>query len=222
MAAIPVDSDVLASKRLYDKIGNYSTIVGVHARTVGVEYTHHPDIQFVLAIVIKEQCFSAPLALIVARAQTDWVDVPPIIFPLRMHLRISVDLTGRGLQNTGFGAFGEAKHVDRAMDAGLGGLYWIPLVVNRRRRAGEVVDSVNLYVKWEGNVMTDQFEMWVAKQVGNIVLGAAVEVVDADDVASVRNQPLAQMGAKEACPPSNQHPLPVIKMSFHFIYPRDC
>lgn len=70
--------------------------------------------------------------------------------------------------------------------------------------------------------MTDQFEMWVAKQVGNIVLGAAVEVVDADDVASVRNQPLAQMGAKEACPPSNQHPLPVIKMSFHFIYPRDC
>ncbi len=71
-----------------------------------------------------------------------------------MHFRVAIHL-GRGcLQDAGAHALGQAQHVDGAMDAGLGGLDGVVLVVHWRRRAGEVVDLIHLYVKGERYVVS--------------------------------------------------------------------
>src|SRR5690242_1909855 len=45
LAAITVDGDVFAAQCLHDEVAHHATIVGVHARPVGVENAHHLDIQ---------------------------------------------------------------------------------------------------------------------------------------------------------------------------------
>ena len=56
------------------------------------------------------------------------------------------------------------RHVDRAMHVDLGGLDRIVLVVNRRRRAGEVEDLVHLDVERKRDVVADDLEVRVAEQ----------------------------------------------------------
>ena len=46
--------------------------------------------------------------------------------------------------------------------------------------------------------MTDQFEALVIKQVFDIAARAAEEIVDADDVGALTQQPFAQVRAQEA------------------------
>ena len=56
------------------------------------------------------------------------------------------------------GALGQPEHVDRAVHAGLGRLHRVVLVVDRRGRAGEVVDLVDLDVERKGDVVAQQLE----------------------------------------------------------------
>jgi hypothetical protein len=62
------------------------------------------------------------------------------------------------LKDATFESLGEAQHVDGAVDRCLGGLYWVVLIVNRRCRAGEVIDLVDLDKQWKGDVMAHEFE----------------------------------------------------------------
>ena len=112
----------------------------MHARAVGVEDARDLDLQPVLAAVVEEQGLGAALALVVAAARADRIDVAPVVLRLRMDLRIAVHLGGRGLKNPRLHPLGQAQHVDRAVHAGLGRLHRIELVVHRRGRAGQVVD----------------------------------------------------------------------------------
>ena len=50
----------------------------MHAGAISVEDAYDLDVEIVLAMVVKKQCFGAALALIVARARTNRVDVAPI------------------------------------------------------------------------------------------------------------------------------------------------
>ena len=78
------------------------------------------------------------------------------------------------------------------------GLDRIVLVVDRRGRAGKVVDFVHLHEQREGDVVAHQLKVGIADQVRDVVLGAGEEVVHAQDVAAVGEQALAQVGAEEA------------------------
>jgi nucleoside-diphosphate-sugar epimerase len=71
-----------------------------------------------LPVIVEEQCFGRALALVVAGANSQWVDVPPIAFRLRVNRRIAIDFAGRGLKDASARALGQAEHVDGAMDAG--------------------------------------------------------------------------------------------------------
>ena len=51
-----------------------------------------------LAAVVEEQRLGAALALVVAGAEADRIDVAPVALRLRVHGRVAVDLGGRGLQ----------------------------------------------------------------------------------------------------------------------------
>ena len=60
---------------------------------------------------------------------------------------------------------GQPEHVDRAVHAGLGRLHGIVLIVDRRRRAREIVDLVDLDVERKGDVVAHEFEIGVTEQV---------------------------------------------------------
>ena len=79
------------------------------------------------------------------------------------------------------------------MNAGLGGLHGIVLVMRRRGRAGQIVNLVNLHIQRKGNVVTHQLEMRIVQQAQDVVLVAGEKVVDAKDVVSGRQQPFAEM-----------------------------
>ena len=90
---------------------------------------------------------------------------------------------------------------------GLGRLHRVVLVVDRRGRAGEVVDLVDLDVEREGHVVPHQLEMRIAQAGGDIVLAAGEVVVDAQHVVARRQQPLAKMRAEKTGAAGHQNPL---------------
>src|SRR5665213_3538621 len=116
----------------------------MHARAIGVENSGHFYLQFVLAVVVEEQCLCTALALVITRARTYWIDVAPIVLCLWMHGRVAIDLAGRRLQDSSLKTLGKTEHVYSAMHAGLGRLHRIALIMNRRCRTGEIVNLIHL------------------------------------------------------------------------------
>ena len=80
--------------------------------------------------------------------------------------------------------------IDGPVDAGFGSLHGIELVVNGGCGAGQVVNLVHLHVEGEGDVMAHELELRVVEQIEHILLGARVEVVDAQDLVALTDQPL--------------------------------
>jgi hypothetical protein len=70
--------------------------------------------------------------------------------------------------------------------------------VDRRRRAGQVVDLVHLDIEGEGHVVPHHLEQAMVAQVFDVPLGAGEVVVDAQDFVARLQQALAQVGADEA------------------------
>ena len=111
-----------------------------------------------LAVIIEEQGFGAAFAFIITGARADRIDMAPVVLGLRMDGRVAIDFAGRGLQDFRLQALGEAQHVDGAMNGGLRGLNRIVLVLDRRGRAGEIVDFVDFDEQRESHVMAQEFE----------------------------------------------------------------
>ena len=84
------------------------------------------------------------------------------------------------------------------MNGGLRRLDRVTLVVNRARRAGQVVDLIDFDVEGECHVVPDHLEARISEQVGDVVLRRRVVVVDAQDVITVGEQPFAQVRADES------------------------
>jgi hypothetical protein len=77
-------------------------------------------------------------------------------------------------------------------------LYGIVLVVNGRRRAGKVVDLVNLDIERERHIVPHEFKSMVIKQMIDIPLGTGEEIVDTDDVPAIRDQAFTEMRTEKA------------------------
>ena len=207
LQAVAVDRDVVAEQRLHDEVRHHPAVVRVHARAISVEDARDLDAHAMLAPVIEEQRLGAALAFVVAGPDPDRIDAPPIVLGLRMDFRIAVDLGGRRLQDLGAGALGEAEHVDGAVDAGLGGLHRIVLIVHGRGRAGQVVDLVDLDIERKRDVVAHQLEPRMTDEMREVVLVAGEEVVHAEDVVARRQQALAKMRAQEAGPAGDEDSL---------------
>ena len=110
----------------------------------------------------------------------------PVTFFLRMNLRVTIHFTGGSLKNSGLNSLGQTQHVNGTHDTGLDCFYGIILVVNRRSRAGQIVNLIDLDVEREGHVMADDLEPGVADETINIDFRTRVVVVDAQDVATIR------------------------------------
>ncbi len=67
-------------------------------------------------------------------------------------------------------ALREPQHVDRAVYAGFCRLHGIVLIVNRRGRASEIVDLIDLDVQRKGHVVTHQLEARMSQADGLMLL----------------------------------------------------
>jgi hypothetical protein len=63
--------------------------------------------------------------------------------------------------------------------------------MNRRGRAGQVVNLIHFEVEWKGDVVADDLEAGIAQQVRDVALGTGVEVVAANNVAAILEQTFA-------------------------------
>jgi hypothetical protein len=90
--------------------------------------------------------------------------VSPVAFGLRMHGRIAVHLAGGGLKDFCLHPLGKPQHVDGAHDAGLDSFRRIVLVMNRRCRAGQIVNFIHLQKNGLCQIMTDQLEIGFSRR----------------------------------------------------------
>ena len=84
-----------------------------------------------LAVVGHRQRLGVALGLVVDAARADRVDVAPVGLGLRVHLRVAVDLAGRGEQEARALALRQAERVVRAVGADLERVQRQPQVVDR-------------------------------------------------------------------------------------------
>ena len=193
-----VERQLLSPQRLHDEVGDHPPVVLRHAGPVGVEDPGDADIDPVLAVIVHHQRLGDALALVVAGAGADGVDIAPVALRLRMD--------GRDLRRprrsrpgeSGPEPLGQHQHVDGAQHVRLDGLDRVVLVVNGRGGAGQVVDLVDLEEERLGDVVPDKLELVVVEQMLDVLSPAGEEVVQADDVMAVRKKPLAEVGADEA------------------------
>ena len=59
-----------------DEVAHHPAIIGMHARSVGIEDPCHPDLHAMLAMVVEEQGLGASLALVVAGPRSNRVHPP--------------------------------------------------------------------------------------------------------------------------------------------------
>ena len=72
------------------------------------------------------------------------------------------------------------------------------LVMNRRRRACEVVDLIGFYFEWIGYIVTDEFEVIVPQQMTDVLFVAGEKVVEADDFVTLLDEFITKMAAEES------------------------
>ena len=149
--------------------------------------------------VARHQGFGVALRLVVAGAGSDGIDVPEIAFLLRMLERIAVHLAGRGVHQRRTGAAGEIEGVARARRSDLEGLEGHPRVVHRRGRRGHVEDHLGR--AGDGNrladVVLDQPETIVAREMVEVLLAPREEAVDHHHLHALAQEPVGEMAADE-------------------------
>jgi hypothetical protein len=144
-----------------------------------------------------------------------------------MNIRVAVNFRSRSLKDLRFHALCEPNHVYRAMNAGLGRLHRVPLVMYRGRRTGEVIDFIDLNVERERDVVAHQLEMLVIEKMLNVLASAGEKVIGAENVSAVREKALSKMRAKKPSPSGNQNSLlqmhykPLIQRGL-LSRPKDC
>src|SRR5690242_504247 len=72
---------------------------------------------------------------------------------------------------------------------------------------GQIVDFVHLHIEREGDIVPDQFEIWVAGKCLYVCMGTGEKIIDADDMSAGLNEFFAQVRAQESRTAGNKHAL---------------
>ena len=70
----------------------------------------------------------------------------------------------------------------------------------------EIVNLIYLQQNWIDNVMADQFKIRPTQQMSYVGFLAREKIIEADDIVSILNETLTQMGTQKPCTASNQNP----------------
>src|SRR5579863_1964562 len=90
LAAVAVNREPLATESLHHEVRDDAAVAGVQARAIGVEDAHHARIHAARTVVSHDHGFAEALGFVVDRARTNWIDVSPIGFLLRMLERVAI------------------------------------------------------------------------------------------------------------------------------------
>src|SRR3989338_2431055 len=107
LTAVAIDGQWLVPQCLPDKVGTPPPVTEPHPLAVRVEDANNPGIQPMLAMIGHRERFGESFGFIVHAARPDRVDMAPVMFRLRMDLRIAVDLRGGGEEEFGPRGFGD-------------------------------------------------------------------------------------------------------------------
>ena len=91
------------------------------------------------------------------------------------------------------------------MDAGLGRLHRIVLIMDRGGRTSQIVDLIRLDIERKGHIVADQIEAVVIDHAIDVAACAGEIVIDADDIGAVFKQTLAKMRAEKSGAASHNH-----------------
>ena len=210
LGAVSEQGNVFALKSLNNKITNHPPVVGMHAGAVGVEDSHHSNVELVLAVIVKEKRLGAAFALVITTARPNGVHVAPIGFFLRVLVRVPINLAGACLENPGPCALGQPQHVNGPMHTGFCGLNRVMLVVHRACRAGHVEDTVDLKVDGEGDVVPYQLEQGMVQKVFDVGFCARKKVIKANNIVTLIDEPIDKVRAKKAGATRNQSSQPLV------------
>ena len=82
-------------------------------------------------------------------------------------------------------AFGKAEHIYRAHYVSFDGLDRIVLIMDGRRRAGEIIYLIDLKQDRLGHVMADKLKSLVIKQMRDVGLTPRKKIIKTDNLVSV-------------------------------------
>jgi hypothetical protein len=122
-----------------------------------------------------------------------------------MDLGVAVDFARRRLQNLGPAPLRHAQHVDRADHAGFHRLDRVVLIVARRGGAGEIVNLVDFERDRMRDVMPHELEVGLAEQMVDVRLLAGEEVVEANHIMPLADEPLTNMRPQKPGAPGHQN-----------------
>ena len=159
----------------------------------------------VAAAVLERQRLAEALRLVVAGAGADRIDVAPVGLRLGVFERVAVDLRCRcedearpavgGEREQAVGAGGVRHHrLDREL-----------LVVHGARRRRQVEDEVDGDERRAGDVLADERETRVMRDLFHVLVGTGGEIVEADHVVAPAQHFAADVTADEAGPTGNEH-----------------
>jgi hypothetical protein len=173
-----------------------------------VEYSRHLDFEAVNPMIIEKQSFGGSLAFVITSARADWVDVPDIAFRLWVDFRVSIHFAGRRLKHPTRFEQGEFEYIVGTHHAGLHRADWIPLVMTRRCRTGQIVDTVDISRDAErlADVMMVERKARMIEQWPNIAHRSREQVIDANDNVPALDQLIAKMRADESGASRNHCP----------------
>jgi len=89
---VSIYREVLPLDGLGDKVADNTPVIGEHARPIGVEDAHHPDLNILLVVVRVCQSLRNTLSLVVARPRANGIHMSPVGLALRVLLGIAINL----------------------------------------------------------------------------------------------------------------------------------
>mmetsp|Transcript_17404 Transcript_17404/g.40008 ORF Transcript_17404/g.40008 Transcript_17404/m.40008 type:complete len:237 (-) Transcript_17404:501-1211(-) len=202
--SLAVNGERFLLECLNDKIGDNSSVVGVHSRSESVENTGDTDVNFTLIFIRVHHRLSYTFAFVVTRARTNRIDVSPITFGLRVNLRVSINFAGGSKQNSGFDAFCKSQHVQSSHSACLNGLDRVELVMGRGGGARKVIDFVDFYRKWFRDIVDFETKVRVMHPMSDIFLLSREKVINDSYLVALHHELVDQMRTYEPGPASHQ------------------
>jgi hypothetical protein len=121
-----------------------------------------------------------------------------------MDIRITVDLGSRCLEDARLNPLGEPQAIDGPKQGGLHRLDGVVLVVGGRCGTRKVVDPVDLELEGINHIVPDEFESGIANEMVNVRLATGEKIIQTDDIVSLFDKSVAEMGAEKPGSSGNQ------------------
>jgi hypothetical protein len=84
--------------------------------------------------------------------------------------------------------------------------------MDRRGGTGEIVYLIALHIERVGNIVTDEFELFIIEQMVDVAFCSCEKIVHTNNFIALRQKCLAQMGTEKTAAPGD-------KNTFHSISP---